>query len=142
MLMNNVIDTIPYINKKYKIKDVDKALKYINCWWESMRICPIRKPTKKAGMTFEISTIKDNEEVLFVIRKINGEYRKIPYYKETTIKNLHALLTGSYPDGNIATKKDINSMSVLKSVFNHSMLNFNENNEIPRDILLQRLKSL
>ena len=93
MLMNNVIDTIPYINKKYKIKDVDKALKYINCWWESMRICPIRKPTKKAGMTFEISTIKDNEEVLFVIRKINGKYRKIPYYKETTIKNLHALLS-------------------------------------------------
>jgi len=141
MLMNNVIDTIPYINKKYKINDVSKALKFINCWWDTIRICPISKPTKKARMTFEISTIKDNEEVLFTIRKINGKYRRIPYYKKTTIKNLHALLTGSYPDGTIATKKDINSMSVLKSVFNHSMLNFNENNEIPRELLLQRLKS-
>jgi hypothetical protein len=141
MLMNNVIDTIPYINKKYKINDVSKVLKFINCWWDTIRICPISKPTKKARMTFEISTIKDNEEVLFTIRKINGKYRRIPYYKKTTIKNLHALLTGSYPDGTIATKKDINSMSVLKSVFNHSMLNFNENNEIPRELLLQRLKS-
>ena len=136
-----LIDTIPYINKKYKINDVSKALKFINCWWDTIRICPISKPTKKARMTFEISTIKDNEEVLFTIRKINGKYRRIPYYKKTTIKNLHALLTGSYPDGTIATKKDINSMSVLKSVFNHSMLNFNENNEIPRELLLQRLLS-
>jgi hypothetical protein len=141
MLMNNVIDTIPYINKKYKINDVSKVPKFINCWWDAIRICPISKPTKKARMTYEISTIKDNEEVLFTIRKINGKYRRIPYYKKTTIKNLHALLTGSYPDGTIATKKDINSMSVLKSVFNHSMLNFNENNEIPRELLLQRLKS-
>jgi hypothetical protein len=139
--MNNTIDKVPYVSKKYKFINPDNAINYINCWWESLLICPISKPTKKAKMTYEISLDKDNQQVLFVNRKIKGEWKKIPYYRETVIKNIHALTTGLYPDGSIAVKKDINHMSVLRSIFNHSLINFNEENEIPRDILLKRLKS-
>lgn len=102
--MKNIIMNKCQLNQKFEI------------WWEMLKNFPPDPIDNCKGLTFEIVD-RNNKEMLKVRRKKTVFVDEFST-KEAVKKRYSTLITGYLENGKKATVKDLNNISVFRTVYN------------------------